>query len=60
MADNGQWAQNELVPKAAQDMIDFVNAGYLAEGAPAEYPASQDSMGIDGDVAMVVCANYVT
>lgn len=60
MADNGGWGENELVAKAAQDMIDFVNAGYLAEGAPAEYPASQDSMGIDGDVAMVVCANYVT
>ena len=60
MADNGGWGENELVAKAALDMIDFVNAGYLAEGAPAEYPASQDSMGIDGDVAMVVCANYVT
>lgn len=60
MAENGGWGQNELVAKAAQDMIDFVKAGYLADGAPAEYPASQDSIGLDGDVAMVVCANYVT
>ncbi len=60
MADDGGWSANAGVAQAAQDMIDFVNAGYLAEGAPAEYPASQDSMGIDGDVAMVVCANYVT
>lgn len=60
MADNGGWSANPSVAQAAQDMIDFVKAGYLAEGAPAEYPASQNAMGLDGDVAMVVLANYVT
>ena len=60
MAVNGGWGANPSVAQAAQDMIDFVNAGYLADGAPAEYPASQNSMGLNGDVAMVVCANYVT
>ncbi len=60
LTTNGGWSDNEGAVSAAQDMVDFVNAGYLADGAPDEYPASQNSMGIDGDVAMVVCANYVT
>ncbi|MCI8518116.1 MAG: extracellular solute-binding protein [Hungatella sp.] len=60
LAINGGWSQNEGVVKAAQEMIDFVNAGYLADGAPDEYPASQNKMGLKQDVAMVVCANYVT
>lgn len=60
LALNGGWSQNPGVAQAADDIIEFVNAGYLAEGAPDEYPASQNKMGIDQDVAMVVCANYVT
>ena len=60
LAKNGGWSQNEGVIKAGQEMIDFVNAGYLADGAPDEYPASQNKMGLVQNVAMVVCANYVT
>lgn len=60
LALNGNWSSNPGVAKAGQDMIDFVNAGYLANGAPDEYPASQNKMGLTQDVAMVVCANYVT
>lgn len=60
LATNGGWSQNAGAVSAAQDMVDFVKAGYLADGAPDEYPASQDAIGLDGDVAMVVCANYVT
>lgn len=60
LAKNGGWSDNEGVAAAAQDMIDFVKAGYLADGAPDEYPASQNKMGLNEDVAMVVCANYVT
>lgn len=56
---NGGWSENEGVIKAAQQQIDFVNAGYLADGAPDEYPASQNKIGLTGEVAMVVCANYV-
>lgn len=59
LALNGGWSGNEGVIQAADQIIDFVNRGYLAEGAPDEYPASQNKMGIDQDVAMVVCANYV-
>ena len=61
LAKNGGWGANELVAQAAQDMIDFVEAGYLVDGAPDEYPASQNKMALgDPQAAMVVCANYVT
>lgn len=59
LAVNGGWAENEGVVKAAQQIIDFVKAGYLADGAPDEYPSSQNKIGLTGEVAMVVCANYV-
>ena len=61
LAKEGGWGENELVAQAAQDMIDFVKAGYLVDGAPDEYPASQNKMALgDPQAAMVVCANYVT
>lgn len=61
LATNGGWSGNPLVAQAAQDMIDFVKAGYLADGAPDEFPASQNKMALgDPQAAMVVCANYVT
>lgn len=60
LAVNGGWSKNDGVKQAADQIIDFVNKGYLAEGAPDEYPASQNKMGMDQKVAMVVCANYVT
>lgn len=59
LAVNGGWAENEGVIQAAQQIIDFVKAGYLADGAPDEYPSSQNKIGLTGEVAMVVCANYV-
>ena len=59
LIQNGGWAESEGAIQAAQDIIDFVNAGYLADGAPDEYPASQNKIGLTGEVAMVVCANYV-
>ena len=59
LGKNGGWADNEAAVAAAQEIIDFVNAGYLAEGAPDAYPASQTKVGL-GTAAMVVCANYVT
>ena len=59
LIQNGGWSESEGAIQAAQDIIDFVNAGYLADGAPDEYPASQNKIGLTGEVAMVVCANYV-
>ncbi len=58
VALNGGWSNTDAV-KAAQDTIDFVNAGYLVDGAPDEYPSSQNKLGL-GQSAMIVCANYVT
>ena len=60
LATNGGWSSNPGVAKAGQEMIDFVKAGYLADGAPDEYPASQNKIGLTQKVGMVVCANYIT
>ena len=58
LGKNGGWAEDAAAVAAAQEIIDFVNAGYLAEGAPDAYPASQTKVGL-GTAAMVVCGNYV-
>ncbi len=58
LALNGGWSESAAV-KAAQEVIDYVKAGYLADGAPDEYPSGQNKLGT-GEAAMVVCANYVT
>lgn len=60
LAVNGGWSDNAGVAAAADSMIEFINAGYLADGAPDVFPNSQNKMGLSEDVAMVVCANYVT
>ncbi len=57
VALNGGWSNTDAV-KAAQDTIDFVKAGYLVDGAPDEYPASQNKLGM-GLSAMIVCGSYV-
>ena len=56
---NGGWADSEGAVAAAQEIIDLVNAGYFADGAPDEYPSSQNKIGF-GQASMIVCANYVT
>lgn len=60
LAVNGGWSDNAGVAAAADSMIEFIKAGYLADDAPDEFPNSQNKMGLSEDVAMVVCANYVT
>ncbi|EOS27030.1 hypothetical protein C806_00622 [Lachnospiraceae bacterium 3-1] len=60
MSKEGGWSSNADVAAAADSMIEFVNAGYLADGAPDEYPNSQNKIGMSDEVAMVICANYVT
>ena len=57
LALNGGWGESEAVT-AAQEIIDLVNAGYLVDGAPDEFPSSQNKIGF-GQAAMVVLANYV-
>ena len=39
---NGGWADSEGAVAAAQEIIDLRNAGYFADGAPDEYPSSQN------------------
>ena len=55
---NGGWS-GTAAEKAAQDIIDLRNKGFLADGAPDEFPSSQNKIGL-GQAAMVVCADYVT
>lgn len=57
--EKGGWAGSAGAVAAAQEIIDMVNAGYFADGAPDEYPSSQNKIGF-GQAAMIVCANYVT
>lgn len=59
LTTNGGWSKNEGAKAAAEDIIDFIKRGYLADGAPDEYPSSQNKIGLTEKVAMVVCANYV-
>ena len=55
---NGGWS-GTAAEQAAQDIIDLVNAGYFVDGAPDEFPSSENKIGF-GQAAMIVCANYVT
>ncbi len=55
---NGGWAGTDA-EKAAQDIIDLVNKGYFVDGAPDEFPSSENKIGF-GEAAMIVCADYVT
>ncbi len=59
LREQGGWADNAKAVQAFQEIIDLQRSGYLAEGAPDEYPASQSKIGF-GTAAMVVCAQYVT
>lgn len=58
LALNGGWSGTEA-EAAAQEVIDLINAGYFVDGAPDEFPSSENKIGF-GQAAMIVCANYVT
>lgn len=58
LAVNGGWS-GTAAEKAAQEIIDLINAGYFVDGAPDEFPSSENKIGF-GMAAMIVCANYVT
>ena len=60
MSEEGGWSSNADVAAAADSMIEFINAGYLVDGAPDEWPNSQNKIGMSDEVAMIICANYVT
>lgn len=58
VVSNGDWAENEAVLKAAQDIITLREKGYLSEYAPGAYPEGQNELGYD-EAAMVVNASWV-
>ena len=55
---NGGWS-GTAAEKAADEIIDLINKGYFVDGAPDEFPSSENKIGF-GQAAMIVCANYVT
>ena len=55
---NGGWSESEGAIAAAQTIIDWVNAGYFADGAPDIYPTSQNKIAL-GQAAMVYCGTWV-
>lgn len=50
------WQQDEEAIAVIQQIIDFLKAGYLVKGTPAESPAGQNRMGLS-NVAMMVAVN---
>jgi len=55
---NGGWSENEGAVEGAQKLIDWIDKGYFANGAPDVFPASQNKIGL-GQVAMVYCGAWV-
>lgn len=58
IATNGGWTGSDA-EVAAQEIIDLIDAGYFVDGAPDEFPSSENKIGL-GLATMIVCANYVT
>lgn len=58
LTNNGGWS-GTAAEKAADEIIDLINKGYFVDGAPDEFPSSENKIGF-GQAAMIVCANYVT
>ncbi len=59
LSEKSGWAKEADAVKAAQEIIDYVNAGYMAEGAPDQYPMGQNKLG-SGEAAMIISTNAVT
>ena len=53
LAKNGGFSENEKFVEACQKTIEWVEKGYFDPVAPAEWPASQNKIGLTGDVVMV-------
>lgn len=58
ISKNGDWAENEYVLKAAQDIIDLIDKGYFSEYAPGAFPEGENEIGY-GEAAMIVNASWV-
>lgn len=58
VVNEGNWAENEAVLKAAQDMVELKEKGYLSEFAPGAYPDNENTIGYL-ETAMIVNASWV-
>ena len=59
MVRNGGFAENEAFVDACQQLIDWVNKGYFDAKAPAEWPASQNKIGLTGECVMVYAGSWI-
>lgn len=55
---NGGWGENEAVLKAAQDIVDLIDKGYLSKNAPGAFPEGENEIGYE-ESAMIVNASWV-
>ncbi|MBP3634681.1 MAG: extracellular solute-binding protein [Oscillospiraceae bacterium] len=60
MVFNGGFSENERFVDLCQRIIDWKAKGYFDPAAPAEFPASQNKIGLTGDVVMVSCGLWVS
>ncbi len=60
MVFNGGFAENERFVDLCQRIIDWRAKGYFDPNAPAEFPASQNKIGLTGEVVMVSCGLWVS
>ena len=60
MALNGGFAENENFVAACQKILDWVDKGYFDPHSPAEWPASQNKIGLTQENVMVYCGAWVS
>lgn len=53
MSKNGQWHYDEAAIAALEQVMLYVQAGNIATGTPAEYPAGQNKMALSNSVMMI-------
>lgn len=59
MVLNGGFSKNEAFINACQQLIDWVNKGYFDSAAPAEWPASQNKIGLTEECVMVYAGSWI-
>lgn len=56
---NGGFSENQAFVDGCQQLIDWVNKGYFDASAPAEWPASQNKIGLTEECVMVYAGSWI-
>ena len=56
---NGGWTENEDAVACFDKIIEWRSKGYFDPSAPAQWPASQNKIGLTGENAMVYCGTWL-